>query len=109
MSKQLTEAIQPFLDKGFKIIKKEDCLSQYADLGLQKLVTDDEGILYFVTVYVYDDYPTTNFSLDVYIQSNLLSRFTKVVVKIDTPEEALQIQKKIFQALQGIQTKVQAY
>jgi hypothetical protein len=101
MSKQFTEAIQPFLDAGFKIIEKEHCLSQYADLGLTKSVTDDGGFRYSVRVYVYDDYPTTNFCLDAYIQSNLLNRFTKVVVSIDTPAEALRVRETLFQVLQG--------
>ena len=101
MSKQFTEAIQPFLDAGFKIIEKEHCLSQYADLGLQKRVTDDGGVRYFVTIYVYDDYPTTHFCLEAYIQSNLLNHFTRVVVNIDTPAEALRVQETLFQALQG--------
>jgi hypothetical protein len=49
----INDAIQPFLDAGFKKFPKND-FQEYAEFGLQKRIEDEKGTKYFVTLYVYD-------------------------------------------------------
>lgn len=43
---------EDFIQAGYK--KFKDSFKTYAEFGLQKKVTDVEGVLYFITLYAYN-------------------------------------------------------
>ncbi|MBW4460522.1 MAG: hypothetical protein KME47_09815 [Nodosilinea sp. WJT8-NPBG4] len=106
----LEDAIQPFLEAGFKKFPTNGVSSKHAAFGLQKIIRDSQGTKYFVTVYVYDfssisDYPNPNkasFSLSSHFDSELLgSDQVEINTTVDSPKHAIETQEKLWVALQG--------
>jgi hypothetical protein len=51
MNKPLTH--QDFLNAGYRHFSQQG-LKEYTNEGFQKKITDDKGVRYFITVYIYD-------------------------------------------------------
>lgn len=43
---------EDFLNAGYR--KFQDSFRKYAEFGLQKKVTDKDGVMYFITIYCYN-------------------------------------------------------
>jgi hypothetical protein len=105
----IDDAIQPFLDAGFKKFPKNDITAQYAEFGLQKRIRNDKGTKYFVTLFVYDfskipNYPNpekVSFNLDFQIESKLLDKTIDIDVTVKSPEDALETAKTLWLSLKG--------
>lgn len=52
-TKHLT--IQDWINSGYKRFEQVKHIKPYAEFGLQKLVSDQTGKRYFITVFVYDN------------------------------------------------------
>jgi len=90
---------QDFLNAGYRNFTQRG-VKQYTDEGFQKKITDDSGIRYFITVFIYDwkDFPQV-----IDVKKNRYSYEPDVQFRTDNP---VNVQLLSPESIEEIETKL---